>query len=241
MNDPSVKSSWICYRKPAEQAAEPGQGAPGHGSSQSLGGFRRSAAKPLLIGLFAWLLCLALSGPSVALKKPVELEDIFNPLLGPEYSHWLVGPIYEMASADEVKTYLDLVSDEEAQAFIVTFWQERNKGTAVFQDTPQDIFEQRVEEANKRYTENAFPGERTDRGTIYILYGEPESVSYESPRKVGDRTVEVWSYGKKAEPGLDGHRPKKSFRFVEIDGSTVFFTGQAQNPRDRVRRRNTQF
>lgn len=198
----------------------------------------RTAVKSWLIwGCCVLLTVLAASG----LKKPAELEDLFNPLLGVEYSHWLVGPIYHMASGAEVDAYLDLVSDEEAASFIEDFWRQRNVDTPVFQETPQDIFQQRSEEANKRFSENAFPGQRTDRGTIYILYGEPESVTYESPRKVGDRTMEVWTYGKDGEAGLDGVRPKKTFRFVEIDGSTVFFTGQQLKPRDRLRRRNSGF
>ncbi len=189
-----------------------------------------------------WAFCLLLTiGAASGIKKSVQMEDIFNPSLGVEHSHWLVGPIYHMASNAEVKGFLDLISDDEAVVFIEAFWKQRNANTPVFQDTPQDIFEQRCEEANKRFSENAFPGQRTDRGTIYILYGEPESVTYESPRKVGDRTVEVWTYAKDAEAGLDGERPKKTFRFVEIDDSTVFFTGQQQKPRDRLRRRNSGF
>lgn len=228
MSDPSVRSSWTSCRRPADVSAGP------------IDGRTASARRPLGAWGFVILVCAlwVAVGPAQALKKSVDVEDIFNPLLGVEYSHWLVGPIYHMATASEVKAYLDLVSDDEAEAFIAEFWQERNKGTAVFQDTPQDIFQQRTVEANKRYTEGAFPGQRTDRGTVYILYGEAESVTFESPRKVWDRTVEVWKYGKDAEPGLDGQRPKKPFRFVEIDGATVFFTGQAQDPRERVRRRN---
>lgn len=242
MSDPSVRSSLTSCKRPDNPASRP--------SPRSLRWSRRAVAVGqtavgqttahqtvgrVMLGLCCLLLAVI---PANALKKDVELEDIFNPLLGVEYSHWLVGPIYQMASQNEVKTYLDLVTDEEAAAFIEAFWQERNKDTVVFQDTPQDIFEQRTVEAEKRYSENAFPGQRTDRGTVYILYGEPESVTFESPRKVWDRTVEVWKYTKGAEPGLDGQRPKKPFRFVEIDGSTVFYTGQAQDPHERVRRRN---
>ena len=230
MNDPSEKSSWTCCKRP---------GAESRVSDHDVG--RRSGASPWTV-LFCCVVILAtLTWPASAFKKAADPDELFNPLLGVEYSHWLVGPIYHMATSSEIRQYQDLVTDDEAQEFIEAFWKERNKDTPVFQETPQDLFEKRSEAANKQYTENAFPGERTDRGTIYILYGEPESVTFESPRDVGDRTVEVWNYGKDAEPGLDGERPKKSFRFVEINGSTVFFAGQKLTPRERVQRRNRRF
>lgn len=235
MNDPSAKSFSICCRRPVDAASVEADG-------RWRAGFGHRLRCLGLQSLGLWLCCLILSvGAASGLKKPVEVDDIFNPLLGVEHSHWLVGPIYHLATAAEVKEYLDLVSDEDAAAFVEQFWQRQNADTPVFQDTPQDLFDKRSEEANKRYSENAFPGQRSDRGTIYILYGEPESVTYESPRNVGDRTVEVWSYAKDAAKGLDGERPKKTFRFVEIDGSTVFFTGQQLKPRDRLRRRNSGF
>lgn len=231
MSDPSAKSSWTCCKR---------LGAELQASRLDEARQRRSTLSWRLV-LLCFVVATMLAWPASAFKKAVDQDELFNPLLGVEYSHWLVGPIYHMATASEIRDYQDLVTDEEAQTFIEAFWKERNKETPVFQETPQDIFDKRSEAANKQYSENAFPGERTDRGTIYILYGEPESVTFESPRNVGDRTVEVWSYGKGAEPGLDGDRPKKSFRFVEIEGSTVFFAGQKLTPRERVQRRNRRF
>lgn len=160
--------------------------------------------------------------------KDAELEELFNPLLSPDYSHWLVGPIYRIASQQEVDQYLDLVSDGEAAAFIERFWRTRNEGTGFFEDSPQEIFEKRAGEADKRYTEGTVAGRRTDRGTLLILYGEPEEIEHESPEKVGGPPLEVWKYPKEAaEEGLDGELPKPSYRFLELGGKTIFYNNNA--------------
>ncbi len=181
----------------------------------------------------------AMSLPAAAYKKKVpEPEDLFNPLLGPEYAHWLVGPIFHMVSDQEAAEFLDLVSDEEAAAFVARFWERQNKGTPVFTETPQQIFEKRAVEADKRWTEDAYPGRNSDRGMVFILYGEPDDISYSNPKKVGGPTLEVWEYSKGSDPGLDGDKPKKSFRFIKIGRRTELYSGQTIRRLPNQRRRN---
>ena len=162
-------------------------------------------------------------------RKPSDPDELFNPLLGPEYSHWLVGPIVEMASEQEVDDYLLIASDEEAAAFIERFWEKRNADTKVFTKSPQQTFDERSAEADKRFTEGAYPGSRTDRGKILILYGEPDSIEFESPRKVDDPPLEVWTY-KTRDKGLDDDKPKRRYRFVDLGRTTVLYTGQNLPP-----------
>ncbi|MEO1366965.1 MAG: GWxTD domain-containing protein, partial [Acidobacteriota bacterium] len=100
---------------------------------------------------------LAVAFPAQA-KKPTDPDDLFNPLLGPDYSHWMVGPLVEMATEDEVEAFLLLVSDEDARTFVERFWDARNAGAEVFTKTPQQIYEARAEDADKRFTEGAYPG-----------------------------------------------------------------------------------
>lgn len=183
------------------------------------------------------LLILAMAAPAAALKKPVDAEEIFNPLLGVEYSHWLVGPIYHIASDGEVAEYQQLTTDAEAAAFVAAFWERKNQGTDLFKKTPQQIFDQRAETADSRYSEGTFPGRQTARGTVYVLYGEPEETEFESSEYLDGPPVETWKYSKKAPKGLDGEKPKKEYRFVEIDGSTIFFNNRVGELEARKRQR----
>lgn len=182
---------------------------------------------------------LILSSSAAAAKKPVDPDDLFNPLLGVDHAHWLVGSIVRIASEKEVEQYLRLTSDDEAAAFIKAFWDRRNAETPLFKKTPRQTFDSRTVEADKQFTESAYPGHRTDRGAIWILYGEPEEVVFESPEKVGHPTLEVWKYSSDAEPGLDGEKPKKSYRFFKDGELTVFYTGQKRrgDARQRTRQR----
>lgn len=173
----------------------------------------------------AFLALLALAAMAAA-KKPTDPDELFNPLLGVRYSHWLVGPMVRIASEEEVEGYLALTTDAEAAAFIQELWDRRNAGTAVFKETPQQLFEKRSAEADKRFTEAAYSGSRTDRGTILILYGEPETISFDTGQKVGDPTLEVWKYPKDAAPGLDAKPPKRQYRFIKLGELTVFYEGK---------------
>ncbi len=187
------------------------------------------------------LLAAVLAAPSEARKskkkKPTDAEDLFNPLLGVDHSHWLVGPIYRMASEQEVENYLQLVSDEDAVSFIAEFWSQRNEGTELFKKTPEQIFAARAEKADSRYSEAAFPGRLTDRGTIYILFGEPEETEFESSELLGGLPVEVWRYGKEAGAGLNGEKPEKQYRFMTLDGKTTFFDHHKNKLEARKRQR----
>ncbi len=185
------------------------------------------------------LIALVLAAPATAKKKkkPADPEELFNPLLGVEYSHWLVGPIAEIASEPEIEEYLELIDDEEAVGFIDAFWQQRGADTGFFEESPRELYEKRSEEADKRYSVGAFPGWRSDRGTVFVLHGEPEEIDRPQPTKVGEPTLEVWKYPKDAEPGLDGEKPKRTYRFIRVGDQTYFYSAGAMQRRELEDRR----
>ncbi|HVS14644.1 MAG TPA: GWxTD domain-containing protein [Thermoanaerobaculia bacterium] len=174
-------------------------------------------------------------GVAAVLGGPLAAQDdraleLTNPFLGPRYAQWLVGAVGGIATEAERAGYLRLESDEAARQFIERFWEERG--------TLRQVYEQRAAEADKRYTEGTVPGRRTDRGAIYILYGEPEETSYEEHRNIDDPPVELWRYPKQASPGLDGEKPLRAFRFIRWGEVTVRFQkGDPNDPDVRRRRR----
>ncbi|HVS65887.1 MAG TPA: GWxTD domain-containing protein [Thermoanaerobaculia bacterium] len=179
-----------------------------------------------------WCAPLLLSGlvASVAGGQDDRTLELTNPFLGPRYAQFLVGALGEIATEEERREYLLLEEDEAAQRFIDEFWQGRG---------PQrQVYEQRAEEADKRFTEGTVPGRRTDRGAIYILYGDPEETEYEQHRDIDDPPVELWRYPKKAAPGLDGEEPQRIYRFIRWGEVTVRFQkGDPNDPDVRRRRR----
>lgn len=171
------------------------------------------------------------AGPLAAQASEEALEWT-HPFLGPRYAQWLVGPIGHMASGQERTEFLILDSDEAAAEFVERFWSIGNRPTL------RRLFEERVEEADRRYSEAAYPGRRTDRGRIFVLYGEPSEVSYEEFRNVDDPDVELWRYAKDSDPGLDTKKPQRLYRFAK-DGefTRLFRKGGPNDPEVKRRRR----
>lgn len=165
---------------------------------------------------------LVLSLVLLGAGPPDDPLELTNPLLGPAYAQWLVGAIAHMATEQERQSYLRLRNDQAAQAFIDAFWQ-RHQGLIA-------PYEHRAEEADRRFTEAAYPGRRTDRGTIFILYGEPDSIEYEEFRAIEEPTVERWRYDKDRPVGLDDERPKRQYRFAKSGDLTRFFKGGRSRP-----------
>ena len=157
--------------------------------------------------------------------------EAINPFLGPGYSQWLVGPIARIATAEEMDAYLALRDDAAAAAYIEAFWERRDPAPARPDNPLRKSFEERAAEADRRYTESGYSGRRTDRGTIYILFGEPEKTDYEISPHPDDPPIEVWFYPSDAEPGLSGERPAQTYRFIKRRDVTTFYTPRSLEDR----------
>jgi GWxTD domain-containing protein len=157
--------------------------------------------------------------------------ELANLTLGSAYSQWLVGPIAQLASEREIEDYLALRSDAAAEEFIRDFWHRRDPDASDEVNPLYGEFERRAAEADKRYSEAVYPGRRTDRGTIYILYGDPTEITYEELRDVSEPPVERWRYAKDHPPGLDGKRPARAYRFSKQGDLTLFFREERSSRR----------
>ena len=171
-----------------------------------------------------WGLALAVAAvPAAGRERQPSAEELTNFQLGPELARWLVGPLARLASAEERAEYLRLADAAAAERFIAAFW-ERRGGIRPFPPTPGYLFAQRVAEADVLYRDGHHLGHRTDRGTIYVLYGPPAATRFEASPSPGGEPVEIWLYAKAAPPGLDGESPKGLYSFRrEEDGVTRFY------------------
>lgn len=185
----------------------------------------------LVLGLA--LLC---AGPALADRPNYETFELINPLLGPDYAQWLLGPVSWMADKKEVETFQTLTSDEAAAQFIEDFWAERDPYPKRPDNPLRETFRERADEADSLYAEGGLPGYRTDRGTVYVLYGEPEEVDYQVSPDPGDPLLELWIYPKDAPEGLDGNKPDRTYRFVKRDDLTRFYQRMSARDRERARR-----
>lgn len=185
---------------------------------------RRTGALLLL------LLALLSSGIASAQKSKFNRAELIQHRLGSKYAQWLVGPLARMASRAEVDEFLGLSSDDEAAIFVEEFWRRRDPDPSQESNPVRELYEQRAAVADSQFTEAAYSGRRTDRGTVLILYGEPEHKEFEEFRDVDEPDVELWKYPKKADEGLDGRRPERQYRFARRGDLTSFY--QPRDPSD---------
>ena len=170
----------------------------------------------------AALLALLAAAPAGA-GVSRDAIDLINVALDPEYASFLVGPISYLATDAEVESYLKLTRDEEAAAFIERFWAARDPDPERPGNPVREQAEQRAIEADRRFSEACVSGRRTDRGSIYVLHGEPESIVYEPSPLYGEPPLEHWRYPAGAPVGLDGKRPARLYRFVKRGDVTAFY------------------
>lgn len=168
----------------------------------------------------ALLLALALSASPLAADRKI---DLLNLTLSPELASWLVGAHARLATRAEQKEFLALTDDAAATAFIDRFWAKRDPDPERPGNPVREQAEQRATEADRRFTEAGYAGRRTDRGTTFVLYGEPAEVTHEPGDFKGEPPVEVWAYPKSAAAGLDGKRPEPRYRFIQQGDLTIFY------------------
>jgi GWxTD domain-containing protein len=168
----------------------------------------------VLAALVAALAVLGMAGcGSTSTGSTTDPVGRTNLRLGPDHSHWLLGPIARMATPEEIDAYLALDDDFAALELVDAFWSRRGAEA-------RRSFEQRVQAADRRYGEGGVLGRRTPRGTIHVLYGEPESIEFEIPLEGGEPVV-VWEYPEDAPVGLDGKTPDRFYRFRKRGDLTV--------------------
>jgi GWxTD domain-containing protein len=169
------------------------------------------------------LLTLLAAGCGGGASTPRSLAELTNPFLGPEHSGWLVGAVSRLASPQEIQEYQALRDDQQAEAFIESFWERRDAAPDKPGNPLREAFDQRAANADRLYSEAGFLGRRTDRGVLYVLYGPPEKVDHEVSPVPNGPPIEVWRYGSRTPSGLDGKRPAGLYHFIKRGDLTVLY------------------
>jgi len=199
----------------------------------------RATASVLLLALLA---AGCAGGGTASSSSTRSRAELTNPFLGPDYTAWLIGPVSRLATPEEERQFLALQDDQQAAAFVEAFWSRRDPAPDRPGNPVREAFEKRSAEADRRFSEAGYLGHRTDRGMIYVLYGDPAKSDFEVGTRLGSSPIEVWAYGADAPSGLDGKRPSATYRFIKQGELTVLYgAGQPrtlidpQGPRDSIR------
>jgi GWxTD domain-containing protein len=191
---------------------------------------RKTASGLVLLASLASALACGSAAP-----RPTSAADLTNPFLGIETSSWLIGPIARIATPDEIKAYLALTDEAQATQFIEQFWARRDPNPSKPGNPLREAFDERAAEADRMFSEAGYRGRRTDRGTIYVVYGPPGKTDHDISPAPGEPPVETWSYAPTTPAGLDGRKPMGLYRFIKRGDLTVTYIPRDSDPRLRQR------
>lgn len=88
---------------------------------------------------------------------------------------------------------LNQLTEEGKRQFLIRFWRERDDNPATPINEYRQTFEQRKAYANLKFGVLDRDGWKTDRGRIFILYGQPDDIEFHT-HELDTRPYEIWHY-----------------------------------------------
>ena len=165
-----------------------------------------------------------------AKKKEEELKSV--------YKTWIEEDVPYIITEEERRAFRALKTDEERDRFIESFWYRRDPDPDTPENEYKDRYYERKEYANEHFA-SGVPGWKTDRGRIYIKYGQPNEIEphpaggpYDRPSYEGGGTTttypfEVWWYR-----NIDGIGTDVEIEFVDPTGSGEYRIARNPNEKD---------
>jgi GWxTD domain-containing protein len=113
---------------------------------------------------------------------------------------------------EESKIFSHLPDTESRQEFIRDFWDKRDPDPDTEVNEFKREFDRRVDYATERFHEG-IPGWKTDRGRIYIYFGEPDKIDRHPVLDQPDvKGIQVWYY----------YTFQFAIRFMDTDGTGTY-------------------
>lgn len=109
-----------------------------------------------------------------------ELDDLFDK------SRYI-------ASKNDIEKYGKLNTIDGKREFMYEFWKAKDENSSLPENEYFRQYMQRVALSNERFTSMGKPGWKTDRGRVYLLYGEPTEIE-RYPNQLETRPYEIWQY-----------------------------------------------
>lgn len=98
-----------------------------------------------------------------------------------------------VAKDDEFRAIRNAPTPEEQRRLFLSFWDERDPTPGTVRNEEMEQYYFRVAYANERYSRFHDRGWNTDRGEIFIRFGEPEYVE-DHPFNYGTQPYQIWNY-----------------------------------------------
>jgi GWxTD domain-containing protein len=98
-----------------------------------------------------------------------------------------------IASSDEIKRWNSLKDIDSKRNFLFNFWKLRDPNPSTPENERKLEYFERVKKADEMFRGPREKGWRSDRGRVYIVYGEPSEID-RYPNEMNAYPYEIWSY-----------------------------------------------
>ncbi|HQT92290.1 MAG TPA: GWxTD domain-containing protein [Candidatus Kryptobacter bacterium] len=98
-----------------------------------------------------------------------------------------------IATPTAIEQFNELQSLPAKRQFLYDFWKKRNPNPVLNTNTYRSEYIKRVAYANAHFNVGNTSGWRTDRGRVYIIYGNPDQID-RHPNEGNSKPYEIWYY-----------------------------------------------
>ncbi|MBN2572659.1 MAG: GWxTD domain-containing protein [Ignavibacteriales bacterium] len=98
-----------------------------------------------------------------------------------------------IASNQEIDRYEELDSLNAKRNYLYMFWRMRDEDQSTAENKTKDEYIKRIEYANSNWGKFSRKGYKTDRGRVYLTYGDPD-IRDRYPNESDVKPYEIWRY-----------------------------------------------
>jgi len=154
------------------------------------------------------------------------------------HKRWINNDVPYIITAAERKAFLALRTDDEREAFIGIFWDNRDPDPETEDNEFRQEYYERIAYANEHFG-SGIAGWRTDRGRIYITWGKPDSVeshpaggTYDRPSYEGGGATTTYPFETWFYRHLEGVGDGIEIEFVDPTGTGEYRIARNENDKD---------
>ena len=201
---------------------------------------RLRAWKHILPVFLIGFVCLGLVQGDAAAKKNRKKarERALKKEMESPYKKWLRQEVPYIITDEERGTFETLSTDDEREQFIELFWERRNPSPGDSENEFREEYYRRIAYANERFS-SGWPGWKTDRGRIYIMYGPADEVeshptggNYQRPYEEGGGMTTTYPWEKWRYRYIDGIGNNVEIEFVDKTSTNEYRMAMSPNEKD---------
>ena len=98
-----------------------------------------------------------------------------------------------LANRNEQEQFKKISSIEGKREYLYKFWKSRDEFPETSENETFMNYFSRVEQANQKFSAMKKDGWKTDRGRVFLLYGEPSEIE-RFPNQLDSKPYEIWQY-----------------------------------------------